>query len=91
MSGHEILTKWKIWLDGDGKREPTEEEKFFAELREAHKEWVLARQRIDLLTDPELIDHAIYVLEAAEKKYSFYLRKAREKGYRIDIPYPRAM
>lgn len=91
MSGKQIFNKWKSWMDGEKSQEPSEEEKFFADLHQAHQEWVLAQHRIDLLVDPALIDHAIYVLEAAEKKYSFYLKQARDKGYRIDIPYPKAM
>ncbi|MFC4768510.1 DUF2508 family protein [Effusibacillus consociatus] len=91
MSGKHFWSKWMFWMEGENKEEPSEEEKFFAELQQAHKEWVLAQQRIDLLADPELIDHAIFVLEAAEKKYNFYLRKAREKGIRVNIPYPKAM
>ncbi|WP_018131368.1 YaaL family protein [Effusibacillus pohliae] len=90
MSGKGFWNKWKAWTEGPDK-EPSDEEKFLEELRQAHQDWILAQQRIDLLSDPDLIDHAIYVLEAAEKKYSFYLRKAREKGIRIDIPYPKAM
>lgn len=48
------------------------------EIELAKKEWVIAQQRLDYLSDSELIDHAIFMLEAAEKKYGYLLRRARE-------------
>lgn len=91
MSGTKRI--WEKWvsLSQASPPEPSEEQKFLAELDKAHQEWRLAQERINQLTTPELIDHAIFVLEAAEKKYSFFLRKAREKGIRINIPYPKVM
>ncbi|GAX88704.1 DUF2508 family protein [Effusibacillus lacus] len=89
--GNNLWKAWTSWIEGEKEQEPSEEEKFLEELRLAHRDWMLAQQRLDLLTDPDLIDHAIYVLEAAEKKYGYYLRKAREDGIRIEFPYPKAM
>lgn len=91
MSGaKKIWEKW-VALSQAKPLEPTEEEKFLAELDRAFTEWRLAQERINQITHPELIDHAIFVLEAAEKKYGYYLRKARERGIRIEIPYPKVM
>lgn len=91
MSGVKKL--WEKWTSASQTdvAEPTEEEKFMEELNKAHQEWQLAQARLDLLSKPELIDHAIFVLEAAEKKYSFFLRQAKEKGIRVEIPYPKVM
>lgn len=36
-------------------------------------------------TDPELIDHAILLLEAAERKYMFLLNEAKDKGLIGDV------
>ncbi|NLW55154.1 MAG: DUF2508 family protein [Firmicutes bacterium] len=33
------------------------------------------------MTEPDLIDHAIYTLGAAEKRYVYLLKKAREESY----------
>lgn len=83
--------KWLFWTKSTNAQEITEEQQFMEELDKAHQDWVVAHQRLEMLSSPELIDHAIYVLEAAEKKFSFYLREAREKGIHIDIPYEKAM
>jgi hypothetical protein len=92
MSGEKSKwEKWLFWAKEPNSYEMSEEDQFLQELDKAHQDWMLAHQRLDMLSSPELIDHAIYVLEAAEKKFSFYLRKAREKGIRIDIPYEKAI
>lgn len=44
----------------------------------AKKDWVYAHNYFQNVTDPDLIDHAIYMLEAAEAKYSYLLKQARE-------------
>lgn len=49
----------------------------------AHKEWVQAKCFFDEVNDPELIDHAIYAMEAAERKY-IYLLKLAQKEQHID-------
>lgn len=56
---------------------PTEMEKLQAEIEQAREEWAIAQQHIDHVSDPELIDHAIYYLEAAERKYGYLLREAK--------------
>lgn len=49
----------------------------------ARREWATAVQYFESVSDPDLVDHAIYVMEAARKKYVYLLKKAREMG--IDI------
>ncbi|MBS3874144.1 MAG: YaaL family protein [Firmicutes bacterium] len=53
-------------------------------LSSAHQEWVAARQYFDHVSDPDLIDHAVYVNQAAEKRYMYLLKQARSQG----INYP---
>ena len=48
-------------------------------VEEARKEWKSARDYFDAVTDPDLIDHAIYALEAAEKRYIYLLKRIREE------------
>ncbi|BCJ87444.1 DUF2508 family protein [Effusibacillus dendaii] len=91
MNLNQILNRWLDRSVVEQLQISSEEAQFFTELDLSHREWVLAQERLNYLVDPELIDHAIFVLEAAEKKYSFYLRKAKEKGIRIKIPYPQAV
>ncbi|PRX26436.1 uncharacterized protein DUF2508 [Orenia metallireducens] len=44
---------------------------------EAREEWDDARNYFNSVSDPDLIDHAIYLLEAAESKYRYLLKQKR--------------
>ncbi|MCL4423990.1 MAG: YaaL family protein [Firmicutes bacterium] len=46
-------------------------------IADAHQEWLAAQNYFENVSDPELVDHAIYLLEAAERKYVYLLRQAR--------------
>lgn len=50
----------------------------------AHREWVTARSFFDNVSDPRLVDYAIYSIGAAEKRYMFLLDEARRQGLRVD-------
>lgn len=54
-------------------------------VEQARLEWVAARTYFETVTDPDLIDHAIYLLEAAQRKYEYVLKKAREGNVRAEI------
>lgn len=54
---------------------PSEE----ALLAEAHREWLAAREFFDHATDPDLIDYAILSLKAAEKRYVYLWKRARQR------------
>ena len=58
---------------------------FLAAVDAARREWLAARAYFDCVTDPDLIDYAIFTIEAAEKKYMYLLKRARERGYKIDF------
>lgn len=60
-------------------------EEFFLSLDKAHQEMADAENFFNNVVDPELVDHAIYKMEAAKSKYSYLLKQAREKGIRINI------
>ncbi len=47
---------------------------------QARQEWDSARAYFNSVTDPDLIDHAIFLLEAAEKKYVYLFKQARAQG-----------
>ncbi len=47
----------------------------------AKQEWLIAKSYFDNICEPDLIDHAIYSLEAAERKYMFLLKKLKEAEY----------
>jgi hypothetical protein len=39
---------------------------------------------LDSVTDPDLVDHAIYSMEAAEKKYIYLLKQAKKDGLKAE-------
>ncbi|HHY37625.1 MAG TPA: YaaL family protein [Clostridia bacterium] len=51
-------------------------------VEQARLEWLAARRYFETVTDPDLIDHAVYLLEAAQRKYTYVLKKARESNVR---------
>ena len=60
-------------------------EEFFASLNKAHQEIDDAENFFNNVVDPELVDHAIYKMEAAKSKYCYLLKQAKEKGIRVNI------
>jgi len=58
-------------------------ERIVAEAEAARGEWLRASAYFNDVTDPDLVDHAIYCVEAAERKYMYLLKKARRYG--IDV------
>lgn len=51
---------------------------------EAKLEWQRAMMYLDSVTDPDLVDHAIYSMEAAEKKYIYLLKQAKKDGLKAE-------
>lgn len=51
----------------------------------AREEWLNSRAYFETVTDPDLVDHAIYSMEAAEKRYTYLLKKAREASVTVDF------
>lgn len=45
---------------------------------QAQRELDAARAYFESVSDPDLVDHACYLLEAAQKRYSYLLRLARQ-------------
>lgn len=48
------------------------------EVKRAYAIWQAAQNYFDNVADPDLIDFAIYDMEAAKKRYVYMLKKARE-------------
>lgn len=51
----------------------------------AREEWLSSRAYFETVSDPDLVDHAIYMMEAAEKRYIYLLKKARESGITVNF------
>lgn len=63
-----------------------EREQLLDNIDNARREWLLAYSYFNQVSDPDLVDMAIYSIEAAEKKYVYLLKLAKLKG--VTIPYP---
>lgn len=50
------------------------------EVRKAHSEWERAYLMFDEALGQDQIDYAIYILEAAERKYQIHLKQAKNIG-----------
>lgn len=55
------------------------EDELTQDLEEAQRELTRARRYFNSVSDPDLIDHAIYLLEATRKKYSYLLKKKKKQ------------
>lgn len=60
-----------------------EDRAYALDVRRAYADWQAAENYFDNVADPDLIDFAIYDMEAAKKKYVYMLKKARA-GYGED-------
>jgi len=59
------------------------EKDFFSLVEEARQEWQAAMIYFNHVADPELVDYAVYALEAAERKYTYLLKKAHQENYSL--------
>lgn len=58
-----------------------------ASIAEAQQQWLSARSQFDFVCDPDLVDHVVFSMDAAEKRYMFLLREAREHGVTVLAPH----
>lgn len=49
-------------------------------VRDARDEWHSAQNYFENVSDPELVDYAVYRIEAARRKYMYLLKLARQEG-----------
>jgi hypothetical protein len=57
--------------------EDSDRDNFLFALNQAQNEYEVALSCFREATDPEIIDEAIYLMQAARKKYSYFLKKVR--------------
>lgn len=72
-----VTSKVKSMVDGYFDSSTEEMILLKVEITKAKKDWVCAQNYFQNVTDPDLIDHAIYLLEAAEARYTYLLKQAR--------------
>ncbi|MDF2548673.1 YaaL family protein [Anaerosolibacter sp.] len=63
----------------------TDEDKMLEHIRQAHDDWRNAESYFQTVTDPDLIDYAIYRVEAARTRYTYLMKLAREMGVRSNF------
>ena len=49
-------------------------------IQRAQKEWMDKENYFNFATDPDLVDFAIYDIEASKRKYAYLLKLAKEKN-----------
>ena len=54
-----------------------DENELRADIKKALEDWQAAQNYFENVSDPDLIDFAIYDLEAAKRKYTYMLKKMR--------------
>ncbi|WP_342416219.1 DUF2508 family protein [Paenibacillus sp. FSL R10-2782] len=70
-----------------GKSEAEYRQELFAQIRASHADWLRAHRLFHEATGEDEIDYAIFVLEAAERKYQIHLKCAKQQGlHRFHLP-----
>ncbi len=68
------------------RHEVDENQEFVQLVVKAHEEWQDAENFFhNISQDPDLIDHAIYKLEACRSRYIYLLKQARANGIKVDF------
>lgn len=62
-----------------------EKNKLIKEIRRAQLDVSTAESFFQFVSDPELVDVAIYELEAKKSRYRYLIRLAKEKGIRKSL------
>ena len=76
----ETLQKIQDYIYGSEHFEPKPLPALSIAVEEARQEWLDAQYYYNTVSDQDLIDHAVYLMQAAEKKYMYLLKKARQEG-----------
>lgn len=57
------------------KKSPSYKDEMFINIENAKKEWEDAKNIFENVSQPDLVDYAIYKVEAAEQKYIYLLKQ----------------
>lgn len=79
LSGNlwQIASRWLDNADDDlpSETSPATKEELSQIVSAAKQEWLDAQSYFNHATEPELVDHAILSLQAAERKYMYWLKR----------------
>ncbi|CUH95655.1 hypothetical protein P22_1729 [Propionispora sp. 2/2-37] len=54
-------------------------------VEQARKEWLYAQQYFNNVNEPDLVEYAIYLIKASEKKYNYLLKQAKKEGIKDSL------
>lgn len=75
----------KAMIASGAQVETRPEDELLSVITKAHQELFDAENFFDNVIEDELVDHAIYRMEAAKSKYIFLLKKAKDKGLKVEM------
>lgn len=64
----------------EGEAEPQDDAVLLDSVNKAREEWYAAQNYFNNVSDPELIDYAIYKVEETRRKYMYLLNQAKKEG-----------
>lgn len=67
-----------------GEEEPTPQQEVKSLVEQARAEWEAACVLFEEAAEPELVDHAVHRMLAAEKRFNYLLKEARKHGIQAD-------
>jgi protein subunit release factor A len=80
------MRDWRKWLEAlcevcllnDSKKQQKKPDDIIL-IQQAQEELLTARQMFALMEDPDMVDWAVYNINAAEKRYDYLLKNYRHK------------
>ncbi len=63
------------------KKNASSKDKAFENIENAKKEWEDAKNIFENVSEPDLVDYAIYKVEAAEQKYIYLLKQYKYNNF----------
>lgn len=87
--------KWEVFMEKDiiidlvsSELEPTQNQKnIIKAIEEAKAEMDRAREIFDLVSEPKMVDYAIFAEQAAKAKLTYLLSEARKYGIKANDEY----
>lgn len=77
----------RILLDDDSAGDTVDQFDMVQTIEEARLDWLRAKSYFENVLDPDLVDYAIYSMEATERKYMYLLKQAKSLGVALDGPF----
>lgn len=75
----------KIFVEQNDETVEAPEINWVDEVNNAHQDWIVAQKHFEWATDTDLVDQAIYAEVAAQKRYTYLLKKAKESNGIVDL------